>query len=152
VGYGAYAGAPAGGGAGYYAAQPQYAVDGASGVYAPQMQPQPVMMMAPAPAPFMVVNPQYTAPLPAGTQTVVVVEGGPGAGGLGAQYVYVDDENYRRALLGLLLSWIPIVGWVTYCAFCGAPRGSRTRRYAVGAGLVATLVFVAYVIAGAASG
>jgi hypothetical protein len=142
----------------YYApttAAPMAATYGAPPLQAPQPQ-QPMVMVAEPPPPFRVVNPQYTAPAggPMGQPTIIVVDGGGGAVVAGAPtYGYgYNDGYYACAALGLLMSWIPLVGWITFCAFAGAPRGSRTRRCAVGAGIIGTLFFIVYIIAGAASG
>ena len=119
--------------------QPQYVQPGQSGYPAsglPHVQPgqQVYVMQNPQTGEqqFVVVNPN--APQP---QTIIV-QGDTGP--------YVDD--YWCALIGLLFSWIPLVGFFTCCINAGAPAGSLTRRYAIAAGVVAAVVLILYIVLG----
>lgn len=47
---------------------------------------------------------------------------------------------YRFA--GMIFSWIPIIGWITFCMHYGAPPGSRRHRFARLACAIATVVFI----------
>ncbi len=58
----------------------------------------------------------------------------------------VEEEHHgwksplTWTLIGLCLSWIPIIGFITYCANWRAPKGSRRKTYARAALLVAVII------------
>lgn len=51
------------------------------------------------------------------------------------------EEDLSCAYCGVLLSWIPIIGWISFCMNSNAPRGSRRRLLAKWACWIATAVF-----------
>ena len=65
----------------------------------------------------------------------------------GVVYVQIEEEDDSCARVGCIFSWIPLVGWITYCAnMSTAVPGSSRWRLARTAGVVATIVFLINVI------
>jgi len=56
----------------------------------------------------------------------------------------IDDDASQAglwcAIIGFIFSWIPIVGFVTFCVNCNAPAGSKRALFSNLACFVATMV------------
>lgn len=54
----------------------------------------------------------------------------------------VDGSQISCAVIGLIFSWIPIVGLITFCVNCDAPRGSVRYSIASAALMISILVLL----------
>lgn len=57
-----------------------------------------------------------------------------------APVIVVRDPREQCAFMGCLFSWIPIVGFITFCINCDAPMHSRRSYWSNMACIVATVV------------
>jgi hypothetical protein len=61
----------------------------------------------------------------------------------------VEDRNSGMlicAIVGFVFSWIPIIGFLTYCMNTDAPQGSPRRLYAISSCCIAMIVAVFNII------
>ena len=111
----------------------------------PQYAPaQPHYQPPPQYNPYAVAQPPQQAYYQAGGGYVV------GGGGAPPQVVAVEvydyDDDDSCAQVGCMFSWIPLVGFITFCMNGNARPGSRRHRIAQQACAVASTVFVVALI------
>ena len=96
------------------------------------MQQQPQQLQPP-----QTVYMQYQPYAPVGVQgrpNIVYVE----------QQV-IPEDDYQCALVGLIFSWIPIIGWINCCINING--GPRARTFAIWSGVIATIIAIANIVA-----
>eukprot|EP00245_Coleochaete_scutata_P009796 TRINITY_DN3312_c0_g1_i1.p2 TRINITY_DN3312_c0_g1~~TRINITY_DN3312_c0_g1_i1.p2 ORF type:complete len:145 (+),score=11.28 TRINITY_DN3312_c0_g1_i1:332-766(+) len=53
-----------------------------------------------------------------------------------------DTGMLACSIIGLIFSFIPIIGWITFCVNWPAPPGSKRRIFGIVAGVIGTIFFV----------